>query len=66
MGVISKCSERWREGVYVVQLYAAVLDEAVSEHGENMRVLATSKPSEVILTLFSRRDEADGCTLRLR
>ncbi len=54
MGVISKCSERRREGVYVagVQLYAAVLNEAMSEHGENMRVLATSKTSEVFWLCF--------------
>lgn len=37
-----------RETVYVsgMQLYAAVLNEAMSEHGENMSVLATSKTSE--------------------
>lgn len=60
--------ERRREGVYVAgeQLCAAVLSEAVSEHGENMRVLATSKTSEGVSTLFSRRLEADGCTLRPR
>lgn len=48
MGVISQCSEGRREGVYFagVQLYAAVLNEAMSEHGENMRVLATSKTSD--------------------
>lgn len=49
MGVISGRSESRREGVYVagVQLYAAVLNEAMSEHGENMGVLATSKAGEV-------------------
>lgn len=49
MGVISECSEGRRGGVYVagVQLYTAVLNEAVSEHGENMRALATSKTSHV-------------------
>lgn len=54
MGVISQCSERRRQGVYVagVQLYAAVLNEAMSEHGENMRVLATSKTSEVFWLCF--------------
>lgn len=47
MGVISQCSEGWREGVYVagVQWCAAVLNEA--EHGENMRALATSKTADV-------------------
>lgn len=54
MGVISQCSERWREGVYVagVQLYAVVLNEAMSEHGENMRVLATSKTPAVFWLCF--------------
>lgn len=54
MGVISQCSERWREGVYVagVQLYAVVLNEAMSEHGENTRVLATSKTPAVFWLCF--------------
>lgn len=45
MGVISDCSQRWQKGVYVagVPLCAAGLYEAKSEHGRNMRVLATSK-----------------------
>lgn len=55
------------EGVYGggVQLDAAALNEAVSEHGENMRLWATSKTFEVFpLPMFSCHSEAGGSSLR--
>lgn len=52
MGVIKERSEGLWEGVYV-QLCAAVLNEATSGHGQNMRVLATSKTLELFWLVFA-------------
>lgn len=51
MGVISAC---WREGVYVasVLLAAELMNEAMSEHEKNMRLLATSKTTKLFCLCF--------------